>query len=504
MSDRTCSFCTKIFVYPYLLDRHLNSKRGCPMSVFERDSPMYARDLDKCNKMQLTATNYNEIQLSASECNQLQLPCRIQEENKLNSTDEEYYIKSEDKWLCLLCNKNFTRRSTVLNHIFKIKCKKINSSIANKIHDKFIQLKHVNIVKNKLSMYTDINNPLSIIKSKDNNLIKDNSNTIELEPLDIVNEIIPEGKKKVKIIRKSQQTNINNGTINNNNTINNTNIVLVNPLGLETLTHTTPDLYKKILKGGEHNIVRFLLEAIYSRQENQNFFKDNKNQPHIAYIDDSYNIKYMHESQLRDYILRNIPSKIEQLIYIHQKNMKPEHVVKYLTHSINIEKNFIDLDNKSNPNYKNLIDVGNTVNTVIRTHGVKDNILNSQDLFITNQNDVTEMIDNQKQLNINSHNEFNYKSKSTAKATSKVIEAPETEDEVKEVKKPIPANGELNEEELLELTGYDLTVKNKKKTITKVSSTEKKEEVVTKSLYDLKNDLSIQYDKTFSSNINTL
>jgi hypothetical protein len=348
----------------------------------------------------------------------------------------------------------------------------------------------------------------------ENNEIKDKQ-IINLEPLDIINDIIPKDTKKIKIIKKSNtQNNINNGTVNNNtinnntinnntvnntnnNTINNTNIVLVNPFGLESLTHTTPELYKKILKGGQTNIVRFLLEAIYSKQENQNFFKDNKNQPHVAYIDDNYTIKYIHESQLRDLILKNIPSKIEQLIYIHKDNMTQEDIINYLAHSINIEKNFIDLDNKSNPNYKNLIDVSNTVNTVIRTHGVKDNILKSQDLFTSNKNDVTKIIEDNKKIKTESHSEFNHKSKTTIKKIK------ELEIDVQDKNKNKNNDDDIDEEEILALTGYDLNENRKKKKNTKVSSKDKKEEV-TKSLYDLKNNLSIQYDKSFSCGINSL
>ncbi len=467
------------------------------MRVFERDSPLYARDVDNLQKILEDSRSLQNI-LEENSKSQKNI------DDLLNST---YFCKEESHWLCLLCNKKYTAKFTVKDHIYKLRCKKLTREHIETIKEK---VKFKNYIKKSMIELEDIDKITISIPTESKEI--ESKQLITLEPLDIVNEILPEGNKKIKIIRNSKQTNINNGIVNNttnnttnNNTINNNtvnNIVIVNPLGLETLTHTTPELYKKIIKGGQHNIVRFLLEAIYSQQENQNFFKDNKNQPHIAYIDDTYTIKYMHESQLRDYILRNIPSKIEQLIYIHQKSMKPEDVVKYLTNSINIEKNFINLDNKSNPNYKNLIDIGNTVNTVIRTHGVKDNILKSQDLYITNQTNVTKVIDDQKKLKTDSYNEFNDKTKATPKATAKVIEAPEKEVEVKEIKKHISADGELNEDELLELTGYDLKLKNKKKT-TKVSSPEKKDEVH-KSLYDLKNDLSIQYDKTFSSNINTL
>jgi hypothetical protein len=178
--------------------------------------------------------------------------------------------------------------------------------------------------------------------------------------------------------------------------------------------------------------------------------------------------------------------------------MKQSDVVKYLAHSINIEKNFIDIDNKSNPNYNNLINVGNTVNTVIRTHGVKDNIIKSQDLFTNSQDEVNNVIDQIKKIKTESYNEFN----DNSKATVKEIVAIEKEQDPKVTKKTKTNNSELNEEELLALTGYDLTA-NKQKNNKKVSSTEKKEEVK-KSLYNLKNDLSIQYDKTFTCNLNTL
>lgn len=455
------------------------------MKVFERDSPAYARDVDKLQKNLEDSRSFQNIPEENRE-NYKKL------EDSLNAT---YFCKEVSHWVCLLCNKKYTAKFTVKDHIYKLRCNNLTRE-------------HIEIIKEKVkfdnykqisSMELNYLQSNQYTKSNNDNNEKEEKQIINLEPLDIANNIIPQGNKKVTITRKSQkQTNINNGTINN--TINNnTNIVLVNPLGLETLTHTTKDIYKKILKGGETNIVRYLLEAIYSKQENQNFFKDNKNQPHIAYIDDNYTIKYIHESQLKFFILKNIPSKIEQLLYINKNKMKQEEVIRYLTHAINIEKNFIGLDNKFNPNYKNLIDIGNAINTVIRTHGVKDNIIYSQDLFTTNEDNVNKVIDEIKTIKNESHNEFNDKSKSTVKE----LVAPEKEEEIKVVKKPNRNNVELDEEDLLELTGYDLTAKNKKKNNTKVSSTDKKEEV-NKSLYDLKTDLSIQYDKTFTCNLNTL
>jgi len=103
-----------------------------------------------------------------------------------------------------------------------------------------------------------------------------------------------------------------------------------------------------------------------------------------------------------------------------------------------------------------------------------------------------------KKKKLESHKEFNKKSKKTIEQES-----------VTPITNSIPPNidvmepDDLDTKQLLELTGYDLTNNNSIVT----SSLEKIEEVkkeVKKSLYDMKQDLIKTYDKTFTSGLNTI
>ena len=490
MSDRTCHLCTKIFDYPYLLIRHRNAKRSCLSLIDERDLPDFDRRLDTRAIIAPSFTKSNHISPNVTKNlqnaeNLNKSPKKNEESYDILYLEEKFFCRIENIWKCNICENTFSRKSSVSRHIFTIRCKKLLIEDIELIKKNYNYEKFKNDTKEKMNIIPKQNNKVNNKNYNDdkNNDIQDCN--IELDNLDIT-------KKNNIIINSQNNISISDVTINN---INN-NIIFVNPLGLETLSHTTEELYKKILKGGEKNLVRFLLEAIYSQQENQNFYKDNKNQPHIAYVDTTYTIKYIHESQLKEIILKNIPSKIEQLLYIHKEHMSKEDVIKYLTQAVHIEKNFINLDNKINPNYNNLIDIGNTVNSVIRTMGIKDNIQKSLEFYKENEQEVQNKIKNVKELSINSHKEFNDKSKSTIKKNkTKPIKPPP----VKKVIDTTIPNEDLTEQEILELSGYN-RVNNSLSTIEKEPTTA----IISKSNYDLKQDVQQQYNQLLTSNLDTI
>ena len=139
MANRTCRFCTKIFDFPYLLDRHLNSRRGCPMKVFESDSPAYARDVDEDIKRhqkspndtknhQMTPKITNDHQKTSNHSDYGDIDYNTNDNNILQDvrTKNIGFTFENNKWKCLLCQKYFSYRRSAYRHVNSLRCKEIN------------------------------------------------------------------------------------------------------------------------------------------------------------------------------------------------------------------------------------------------------------------------------------------------------------------------------------------------------------------------------------------
>ena len=100
--------------------------------------------------------------------------------------------------------------------------------------------------------------------------------------------------------------NITNNTINNNNGIINNYItqVHINPFGLETTDFLSLDQKLEILASGNMACIK-ILKIAYNKRENKNFFKTNKKDSHITYIDQDYELNILEEQVFRKKIYGN-------------------------------------------------------------------------------------------------------------------------------------------------------------------------------------------------------
>jgi hypothetical protein len=410
MADRTCEYCTKIFDYPVRLQRHLNSKNGCKMSAY------YLTRAEKNENVQI-ATEFPKSSLSLSDASVASVSVKTFDINKI--------INNE--LICQYCNFEFKKKDNFIRHIRLLRCKNLKDIelIKNIQKDNEIELFKKHLSKNYKLKIQKVNENENINRDDNLNNIFDNNDIGNI--VDITDNVITDNYKNKKTINNSFRSNIindedddinfktksrneksdnnqnlnknsnkktnknsninngiiNNGTINNNNTINQiTNIIYINPVGLESIKHISTEDSLKIINGGKDNFVKLLLEHIYSQVENQNFYKDNLNKPHIAYVDKSYTIKYMHETQLKEIILKNIPNNIDLIIHKNFEVMDLDTIRAFLIYSLKIQD---DLD--KNPNSKYVIDVSNLINQMIRTNTVKKTIRNNMtnDLSIIKQ-----------------------------------------------------------------------------------------------------------------------
>ena len=196
--------------------------------------------------------------------------------------------------------------------------------------------------ENKLYVYLQFKNRIS--QCKVNELlvglgIKVNTITNEKR---IVGHIISEhGERKrmgaaPKRKRGSSYTVINNNTRNidnsttNNNTNNNINVIIVNPIGSESLEHITPEFIQQLLS--EHHgpdvVFRFGTK-MYSLQENMNFKTDLKS----GYISGRLEHDGAWETHRKNVgfsmLLDNLKDKNEQAVLQHLEEIPDEDLEKF-------------------------------------------------------------------------------------------------------------------------------------------------------------------------------
>ena len=109
-----------------------------------------------------------------------------------------------------------------------------------------------------------------------------------------------------QIINNNTINNNNNNIINNNNGIINNYItqVHINPFGLETTDFLSLDQKLEILASGNMACIK-ILKIAYNKRENKNFFKTNKKDSHITYIDQDYELNILEEQVFRKKIYGN-------------------------------------------------------------------------------------------------------------------------------------------------------------------------------------------------------
>ena len=149
---------------------------------------------------------------------------------------------------------------------------------------------------------------------------------------------IPKKRKHVDQTPSSPQTIINNiNNINNsvdnsttNNTTNNVKIVIVNPIGMESLDHISPEFIQNLL--AEHNgpdVVFKFGTKMYSNEENMNF-KTNTNSGFISGRLEQDGAWETHRKSDGFYMLMdNLKSKNEEAVLKHMASLPYEDLLKF-------------------------------------------------------------------------------------------------------------------------------------------------------------------------------
>ena len=281
-----CYKCGKNFKKKQHLEYHLNKKNSCDGEIHNADNK---NDNNNNNNINNDINNNNINNDNENDTNQI------------NAKKLREYL---DEFKCVYCNKEFTRKNSVIYHI-KNNCKKVKE-IENKKQQIFLKLKEEeNLRINKLE---EENRKLKeALEKKDNDFSKE---IIELKKSiqELKNtNITTNSHNKTNNgnnINSNNSINSNNNNSNNNN-YNNQNIVL-NNYKKEDLSILDDDTILEIMKRGYQSTIE-LTRAIHFNPkfpENHNIYIAKINEKHgMIYQNNSW--KLIDKNDLADDIFEN-------------------------------------------------------------------------------------------------------------------------------------------------------------------------------------------------------
>ena len=224
MADKTCPSCKTIFKYPSFLKNHLKSSARCKL------------DDDK----------YNEFILKSKQIIKI--------------------IK------CEICEKSFSRKSTMLNHQDNSQCGKLILEKTNLIQIQLTKEELDKIIDNRIQQQIQQQQQIQPTQQQINN---DNNH------------------------HNTTTTNSNNNLIVNNNTI----VQHIYPLGFERLPDIPQSRMKRLLTLGDEGVIE-IVKLVCEQDENKNFYKLNMNKSNISYLSKEYKVNVCQESELKEKLLK--------------------------------------------------------------------------------------------------------------------------------------------------------------------------------------------------------
>jgi hypothetical protein len=265
-----CDKCDKIFTQKHHLENHLKRKNPCN------------KDADKEKKYEIE----EEVQIT---------------ENNNPNTNSKIMKDYLNNCRCVYCNKEFTRKSSVLYHI-EHNCKKVKE-IEEERNNIFTKLKILEEHNKKLEQENK-----KLKKYNDNKLRDDIKNDMKQKLLDEVAKIKQELSvlsNNTAVIQNNSNSNSNSNNINSNNNFNSQNIVL-NNYNKEDLSNLDEDMIIAIMKRGYQSTVE-LTRAIHFNPnfpENHNIFIPKINERH-GMVFQNYSWKLIDKDDLADDIFEN-------------------------------------------------------------------------------------------------------------------------------------------------------------------------------------------------------
>jgi hypothetical protein len=334
MSSHYCKLCNAEFDKKWKLTRHRNGKLGCK---YEDD-------------------DYNDNS----------------QNNKYTKNFEtliDYYCK------CEKCGQEFTHRRSLYRHDKEGRCPEDSKKISKKVIHTMNQL-----MKNMIDEAPIIHN--TIVTTENNHIPNNisrhgNSNIPPNTTTIITNNIL--NNTGVINNNSNNNININNGTINNNT------IFQINAFGCENTDFLTFADKLEILKS-KHMACIKILKIVYSRIENKNFFKVNKNNNNVSYLCENLDIGIFQEHQFRIEMFKNSTTLLYSIMLDCKDKLEFEEQLEMMDNITNIKNDvYSEIFNNGLSNFRKEIEEQNldTETKLELTWG----LFNIIDQELTNNND---------------------------------------------------------------------------------------------------------------------
>jgi hypothetical protein len=286
-TNKKCKKCNKVFTECWMLLRHRKGPRGC--KYIDTDDNNYNNDtnnaepnlsiktdfINSTENMKINILEDDDITKEEKDLNNIQKGNDI---NDVNIVKEEIVVINN--FVCSYCDSKFKYKRNLMRHINSKKCLEKHN-------------------KNK-------NNNIKLVKTHLEKLVKD---------LLVNGDTQCNGYNTSNTKTTKTTNNINNGVINNtiNNTINNINninitnnmiIQYINPFGYENTDFLTFEEKLEILRSSHMACIK-ILRIVYSRRENKNFYKANKKNASISYLNENLDFGIFQEQQFRIELFKN-------------------------------------------------------------------------------------------------------------------------------------------------------------------------------------------------------
>ena len=314
--NNKCIYCNKLYKTRTNLTKHI--KKNHTDNILIQQNSSNNTQYNKINN-----TNYTENDIkNNTEHDIIKIDNMLTINKEDNSTEiQKNIIINSKKNICTFCNKTFTRKNNLTQHIKKW-CKNKSVNYVSNINS----ISNINNCNNIQSLLT------SQLSIQHNNIEQNIKNTYELLNK-ISNQLLNKCKTKIIINEDKSKININKNKLNYTKPIN----IKFNAYGNENLSHLNASDYLKCYSKGIDCLIEYIKLKHFDPEhpENNNLYLPNIQQPFYKIYDGNKFILQSIDKLINDVIGLNLLELDEIYEEIKSKSFNKD---------IQIYNKFIDLD----------------------------------------------------------------------------------------------------------------------------------------------------------------
>ena len=344
--------CGKSFKHRYLLLRHQNGTRGCSYIISLRN------------------VNPENIEYICDICNK-RLGNKYSLERHKETCSKKYKL-----------NKNTLNNNNNNNFNLETALQNIINNIKNETEIELVE----NTIKLMVHIYSDVNK-IKILENEINKCKQNNKNMITNSIIKINNpELDIENLVQISGIENPIQNEVINDTIiiDTNNKLTPTPEIiypLIYPFGSEYISFLTKNEMINILNNPDCLID--ILEKIYSRIENKNYYKKNISRTQIITINKNYKIKVFTDREFKIETIQNLIKILKRMFNISKNEIDYENTIKLCTKIKGIDTNYtkyLTIENEKHIPLE-VRKLMNAINNMVLTDKETTTVCNNYNLF---------------------------------------------------------------------------------------------------------------------------